>query len=128
MIPIDIIISNLSQEPIYRQIAAQIQNAILSRKLKDGDILPSIRFLAASLRVSVITTKRAYDELLKDGFIISVPGKGFFVSKQDSDIMQDNRIKQVQEQLEIAVNKARALGVSQSEVWAIIKLLYEEEA
>ena len=85
----NIIISNSSGQPIYDQISAQIKSKIISGELKEGDALPSIRFLAKELRISVITTKRAYEELERDGFLVSVPGKGSYVAAKNLEFVRE---------------------------------------
>lgn len=91
----NIIISNSIQEPIYEQIVKQIKNQIIKGSLPEGDALPSIRSLAQELQISVITTKRAYEELERDGFIETVPGKGSFISSQNKELIREKRIKMV---------------------------------
>lgn len=122
----DIIISNSSQEPIYSQIVSQIKQYILKGELSEGEALPSIRNLAKDLQISVITTKRAYDELEREGFIITVPGKGTYVSAQNKEFMRENRIKIVEEKLMEAVNAARSIDLTLEELQEMLKLFYEE--
>ena len=93
----NIIISNANNQPIYEQIYLQIKSAIISEKLKEGDVLPSIRNLAKDLRISVITTKRAYDELEKDGYIYSVAGKGSYVAEKNTELLREAHLKQIEE-------------------------------
>ncbi|HIW57113.1 MAG TPA: GntR family transcriptional regulator [Firmicutes bacterium] len=121
----DIIISNSSEAPIYRQISEQIKEEILKGGLKENDALPSIRNLARDLRVSVITTKKAYEELEKDGFINSVAGKGCFVAKQGSGMIKEAGLRQVEEQLSKAVDTAVIYGITEDEVLEILRLLYD---
>lgn len=102
----DIIINNSSNQPIYEQIIAQLKEKIMLGELVEGDELPSLRFLAKELRISVITTKRAYEELARDGFIISVPGKGCYVSKKNITLEK----KTQQKEIEIILRKAIALA------------------
>ncbi|MGM2834882.1 GntR family transcriptional regulator, partial [Bacillus cereus group sp. Bce025] len=94
-----ITITNTSKEPIYEQISAQIKKLILLGDLKQGDALPSMRQLAKDLRVSIITTKRAYEELEKDGFINSIVGRGSFVAEQNIETMKEEKLKTVEEKL-----------------------------
>ena len=98
-----IIISNASDKPIYEQIAEQIKTHIINVELSEAEMLPSIRKLAKELRISVITTKRAYEELERDGYIVSVPGKGSFVSAQNKELLKEARIRIVEDKLEEAV-------------------------
>ena len=91
----DIIISNSQNEPIYAQIVTQIKTMILQTKLKEGDALPSMRSLAKELRISLITTKRAYEELERDGFIITVAGKGCFVAAQNTQLVREQNLREV---------------------------------
>ena len=99
----ELYISNTGQEPIYAQITRQIKQQILSGKLKEGDALPSIRLLAKELRISVITTKRAYEDLEAEGFIVTTPGKGSFVAPQNPELQREEMLKQVEQHLQNAV-------------------------
>lgn len=123
----EIIIYNTSETPIYEQIAGQIKGLILSGELKSGEALPSLRLLAKNLRVSVITTKRAYEELEQEGYIRSVPGKGCFVSAKSSQLLEEEKLRVVEEKLAQAVETARKTGVSLEEMQEILETLYEEE-
>ncbi len=122
-----IIISNSSSEPIYEQIARQIKADIIAGTLEEGAALPSIRALAHDLQVSVITTKRAYDELESEGFLDSVGGKGTFVAAQNPAFLREKRMRLVEEKLGTAVAEARLLGVGLHELIEMLHLLYEEE-
>jgi len=104
-----IIVSNASPDPIYEQIARQIKNQILSGELTEGEVLPSIRKLAQELQISVITTKRAYEELEHEGFIDTVGGKGCFVAMQNAEFLREKRMKLVEEKLAAAVLEAKLL-------------------
>ncbi|GIO23394.1 GntR family transcriptional regulator [Oceanobacillus sp. J11TS1] len=121
-----IIISNNSKEPIYEQIMKQIQTAILSGELAEGTALPSIRQLAKDLKISVITTKRAYEELEKSGFTYSIVGKGSFVAEQNLDVIREKKLKVIEEQLSVVIANSRELGLSYQELQELLKLLYEE--
>lgn len=123
----NIIISNTSDEPIYRQIAEQIKEMILRGQLKGGDLLPSIRGLARDLRISVITTNRAYEELEKEGFILSVPGKGSFVSEESKEFLREVRLKSLEDKLLEAISKSKALNLSLDELIGMLKILYGED-
>jgi GntR family transcriptional regulator len=124
---VDIIISNSSQQPIYAQITSQIKNLILSGALGAGDALPSIRHLARELRISVITTKRAYDELERDGFIETVVGKGSFVAGCDTELIREQQLRLVEQHLQKAVERAHAAAIGCEELCEIIRLLYRED-
>ncbi len=123
----NIIISNTSDEPIYRQIAEQIKEMILRGQLKGGVLLPSIRGLARDLRISVITTNRAYEELEKEGFILSVPGKGSFVSEESKEFLREVRLKSLEDKLLEAISKSKALNLSLDELIGMLKILYGED-
>lgn len=122
----NIIISNSSGRPIYEQITSQLKQLILTGELKPHDMLPSMRLLAKELRISVITTKRAYEDLEKDGFIYTVVGKGSFVADTDQELLREEHLKQVEDYLEMAVKQARQAGISQGEVLEILEMLFEE--
>ncbi len=122
----NIIVSNSSQEPIYEQIATQIKNMIMRGELGEDDALPSIRNLARELQISVITTKRAYEELERDGYILSVPGKGSFVAAQNKELLKEIRLKIVEEKLAEAVDAGKSIDLSLNEMQEMLKLLYEE--
>lgn len=122
----DIIISNSSGEPIYEQIVNQVKALIMAGTLKSGDALPSMRALAQALRISVITTKRAYEELEREGFIESYTGKGSFVKEQNQEFLKEENLRQIEALLSQAVNKAMLSGISYEELNEILKMLYEE--
>ena len=121
-----ILISNSSNEPIYEQISSQIKAMILKGDLIEGDMLPSIRGLAKDLQISVITTKRAYDELEREGFIESVQGKGSFVASQNKELMREMKLKIIEEKLQEVVKESNILGLSYSEVSEMLRILFEE--
>ena len=123
----DIIISNISGVPLYEQIEEQIKRQIMTGELHEGEALPSMRILAKELKISIITTKRAYEDLERDGFIVSVTGKGSFVKGINSDIVKENMMFAIQELLETAVDKAVVGRVSLDELQEMLKLLYEEK-
>lgn len=122
-----ILISNASPDPIYEQIVRQIRAQILSGDLAEGELLPSIRRLAQDLQISVITTKRSYEELEREGFINTVGGKGTFVAAQKPDFLREMKMKAVEEKLAQAVDQARLLGVSSGQLAEMLQLLYGEE-
>ena len=122
-----IIITNSSNEPIYEQIIKQIKAMIIRGELKEGQVLPSIRGLAKDLQVSVITTKRAYDELEKEGFIYVVPGKGSYVAAQNREEIREQKLRIVEDKLSEIVTLSKMLGISYEDVIDILKILFEEE-
>ncbi|MBB6450985.1 GntR family transcriptional regulator [Geomicrobium halophilum] len=121
-----IIISNSSKEPIYEQITNQIKSLILAGELQEGTAVPSMRKLAKDLRISVITTKRAYEELEKEGFIYSIVGKGSFVAEQNLELMREKKLKVIEEQLIAVITNSREIGLSLDELQQLLKILYEE--
>ena len=121
----ELYISNAGQEPIYAQITRQIKDKILTGELKEGDALPSIRLLAKELRISVITTKRAYEDLEAAGFIVTMPGKGSFVAPQNPALHREESLKQVESHLQEAVDAARRGGITLAEVSETLQLLWE---
>lgn len=120
----DIIISNGSGEPIYQQISSQIKNLILTGELQEGEALPSMRNLALQLRISVITTKRAYEDLEREGFIESYTGKGSFVKAQNAELFREEQLRQVEDLLTQACEKAKICNVSLQELEEILKIIY----
>ena len=124
----DIIISNSSGVALYEQIEEQIKSQIMTGELAEGDALPSMRVLAKELKISIITTKRAYEDLERDGFIYSVTGKGSFVKGINGEIVKENMKFAIQELLESAVDKAILGKVSLDEMSEMLKLLYEDKS
>ena len=122
----DIILSNTSDEPIYQQIVTQIKAQIMSGSLTAGDPLPSMRNLATQLRISVITTKRAYEELERDGFIENFTGRGCFVKAQKTDFLKEESMRQVEELLAKACEKAQVLNLSLQELQEMLELMYRD--
>jgi len=122
-----VVISNASPDQIYEQIVQQVRAQILSGELSEGQTLPSIRGLARDLQISVITTKRAYEELEREGFLNTVGGKGTFVAAQNQEFLREKKMKAVEEKLAEAVDRARALGVDRDQLVAMLQLLYGEE-
>ncbi len=120
----DIIISNSSDTPIYEQICDQIKALILTGELTEGDALPSMRNLAQQLRISIITTKRAYEELERDGFIESHTGRGSFVRAQNKEFLREENLRQAENYIALACEKAKLGGVELSELIEIMKLIY----
>jgi GntR family transcriptional regulator len=122
----DIIISNTSGEPIYQQIIDQTKKLIVTGEMVDGEMLPSIRQLAKDLRISVITTKRAYDELEREGFIRSVPGKGSFVAPHNRELIRESQLKMIEAKLREVIKESKLLNLSSEEIFEILKYLDKE--
>ena len=120
-----IYLSNSGQEPSYAQITRQIKQQILAGALRPGDALPSIRLLARELRISVITTKRAYEDLERDGFILPQQGRGSFVAEQNPALLREEHLKKVEDCLQGAVDAARLGGIGYDEVAETLRLLWE---
>lgn len=123
----DIIISNSSGQPIYDQISAQIKSRIISGELKEGDALPSMRMLAKELRISVITTKRAYEELEREGFIVSVTGKGSFVAAKNIEFIREEHLRRIEELMQEAIALSVGCGLSLDQLTQMLTLLYKGE-
>ena len=121
----DLIISNASGKPIYEQIYTQIKNNIISGELSPGDALPSIRALAKDLRISVITTTRAYDELERDGFIDRVPGKGCYVAEKNLELVREAHLKQIEEHMSEIVDLAAGCSLTEEEAVKMLRLMWE---
>ena len=122
-----IIISNASDIPIYQQIKDQIKDSIFKKDINEGDLLPSIRKLANELRVSVLTTRRVYDELEIEGFVISKAGKGTFVASENLDLLRESKMHMVEVKITEAWETACSLGISKKEFYSMMDLLIDEE-
>lgn len=122
----EIVISNASGKPIYEQITNQIKNLILSKELKPGEPLPSMRLLAKELRISVITTKRAYEDLERDGFITTVVGKGSFISETNTELMKEEQYRKIEDYLSKATDSAKKSGIKLEELHEILDMIYKE--
>ncbi|QAA34843.1 GntR family transcriptional regulator [Clostridium manihotivorum] len=120
-----IIISNTSGEPIYEQISTQIKNLIFTGELSEGDALPSIRSLAQELKISVITTKRAYEELEGDGFIETIPSKGSYVSRKNKELMKEKHLKLIEDKLIEVLEEANLLNLSLDDLKDMLQILYD---
>ena len=120
----NIILSNSAKEPIYVQIKEQIKQSVIDNTLKPGDPLPSIRKLAKDLQVSVITTKRAYEELEREGFIESVVGRGSFIAGKTDEWIRKQQLKQIEEKLADAVKESRVIGLTLDELKEMLELVY----
>ena len=123
----NLIISNASGKPIYEQIYTQVKNCIISGELSPGDALPSIRALAKDLRISVITTTRAYDELERDGFIDRVPGKGCYVAEKNLELVREAHLKQIEEHMTEIVTLAAGCSLSEEDTVRMLRLIWENE-
>lgn len=123
----DIILTNAASQPIYDQIVSQIKAQILSGKLKEGDALPSLRTLAKDLRISVITTKRAYEELEREGFIVSLTGKGSFVAGANTELIREEHLRRLEDHLREAVSLSHLCGLDLDGLTSILSMLYKEE-
>lgn len=126
-VDMNILLSNASQDPIYIQIKKQIKQSILKGAMIEGEPLPSMRKLAKELQISVITTKRAYEELEREGFIISYVGKGSFVAGQNNDLIQERRLQMVEQGLAEIVKESKSLDITLPQLQEILAMLYEEE-
>ena len=123
----NLVISNASGKPIYEQIYTQVKNCIISGELSPGDALPSIRALAKDLRISVITTTRAYDELERDGFIDRVPGKGCYVAEKNLELVREAHLKQIEDHMTEIVTLAAGCSLSEEDTVRMLRLIWENE-
>lgn len=123
----NIIISNSSNKPIYEQIKDQIKNKIVSNELKTGEQLPSIRNLAKDLRISVITTKNAYEELEREGYVETIPGKGVYVANKNTELIREEQLQKIEDLMDTAVSIAKISNISKEEIESILDILYEEK-
>jgi len=122
----NILLSQTSKTPLYLQIKEQIKEQIMKGILKEGDPLPSMRELAKELRVSVITTKRAYEELEQEGFLVSTVGRGTFVAGQQTHVLREWRIRELKNQLENLVSEGKRIGLSEQELVDMVRIYYKE--
>lgn len=122
----NIIINNSSMQPIYEQIVGQIKAEIMQGELKREEMLPSVRTLARDLRVSALTVKKAYDTLEQEGFVITVHGKGSFVSGVNQELILEEKKKEVEADLEMAIRKGRSCGMSNQEIQELFELILED--
>lgn len=123
----NIIISNSSGVPIYEQIKEQIKGSILNGELEEHCALPSIRALAQELRISVITTKRAYEDLERDGFIYTLPGKGSFIAAQNKELVKEAQMRIIEEKFTEAIEVSKYIKLSLEDLMEILKVLFEEQ-
>lgn len=119
-----IVIAHQSDEPIYEQIKRQFRHAIMTGLMKEDETLPSLRHLAKELRISVVTTNRAYEDLEKEGFIVTAAGRGSYVAKTAKEFLQDKKLKLVEEKLVESIDLAQMYGVSRSDFMKIVDLLF----
>lgn len=122
-----IIVSNRSGVPIYEQIKSQIKEAIFSGELSEDDLLPSIRQLAKDLKISVITTTRAYSDLQEEGFIVNVQGKGCYVLPQNKEMARESALRKIEDGLLMAITAAKSGGMTKDDIIKILNVLYKEE-
>lgn len=123
----EIIISNNKSKPIYEQITSQIKSAIMSGEMQPGEMLPSMRALAKSLHISVITAQKAYEDLQRDGFIETVTGRGTFVANTNKDFIQEEKLRNAEEKLQEAAEIGRSSGISLKKLIELLTIFYEEE-
>ena len=123
----EIVVSNKGSRPLYEQIATQIKSAIMSGELKAGEAIPSVRAMAKSLHISILTVQKAYSTLQEDGFIETTAGKGCYVSAQNQDFYLEEQQKKIEEKLSEAIEIARVSGISLDKLLNLITLLYEED-
>ena len=124
----ELIIRHTAGQPIYDQISSQIKAQIIAGALQPGEALPSIRALAKDLKISVITTKRAYDELEAEGFVTTVAGKGCFVAEKNLDLIREQQLKTLEDHLSAAAELAKSCGVTPPELQEMLRILLEEES
>lgn len=124
----EIIISSNTSKPIYEQITSQVKAMIMSGELQTGDAIPSMRSLAKSIHVSVITVQKAYEDLQRDGFIETTVGRGSFVSAQNKDFYQEEQQRQIEDHLQEAADIARSSGISLSKMVELLTMFFQEEA
>lgn len=122
----NIIISNSVKSPIYEQISMQIREKIIRGELKEGDMLPSMRLLAKELKISVITTKRAYEELERDGFIVTSTGRGSFVAAQNTELIKEEFLKKIEDHMREIVSLSGMCGITAEDLQQMLELIYEE--
>jgi len=126
-VKMDIIISNTSNDPIYKQIKEQIKEQIISKEIQENEILPSLRSLAQDLKISVLTTTKAYNELEQEGFITSRQGKGFYIMSRSSELIKEQFIKEIESNFANAILLSKRINMTNIELINLLKLLMEEE-
>ena len=125
---LNIIIRNTGDVPIYEQIAEQIKRAIVTGEISEGETLPSMRLLAKELRISLITTKRAYEELEREGFIVTMTGRGSFVAPQNMELLREEHLRNAERHLAEAIRAARTAGIGLQELQESLRILYDEDS
>ena len=125
---VTVLIDNKSGTPIYDQIYSQIKSQIISGSLREDELLPSIRSLAKDLRISFITTKRAYEELERDGFIYTVPGKGCYVARKNTELLREENLKKIEEHMEQIIHLAASCNLTKGDILEMMKLELEDMA
>lgn len=123
----NVIIRNTGDVPIYEQIVEQIKRAIVTGEISEGEALPSMRLLAKELRISLITTKRAYEELEREGFIVTMTGRGSFVAPQNMELLREEQLRTAEQHLTQAIHAARTAGIGLQELQESLRILYEED-
>lgn len=121
------VVSGQSTLPIYEQIIGQVKTAIVAGELKQGDMLPSIRALAKDLQISVITTKRAYEELEREGLIFSVSGKGFYVCEQNTDLLREKKLAMAEKHMLDCIRECREAGMEREDIMEMVEVLLDSE-
>lgn len=124
---LNIIISNGTDTPIFKQIKNSIKQSICNNTLKEGEALPSVRSLATDLKISFLTVKRAYDELEEEGFIKTVPGKGSFIAPKNLELIKEEKLKEIEELTSKIYNIAKISNISNDDIKEIFKIIFEEE-
>lgn len=123
----NVVVSNSSDVPLYVQIKEQIKDAILKGELEDGELLPSIRSFANDVQVSVLTVRRVYEELEKEGFAVSQAGRGIFVSMGNLELLRDSKRRIIEQDLQKAVHNAKLFDIAKDDLYAMLDILYEED-
>ena len=125
--PLNIIITNSNDTPIFMQIKDSIKESIFNDTLKEGESLPSVRTLASDLKISFLTVKRAYDELEKEGFIKTIPGKGSFISPKNLELIREEKLKEIEKKVEEIYDIAKLSNIKKEEVKELFEIIFEEE-
>ena len=121
-----IILNNSSMVPIYEQLMDQVKSQIICGEIKENEVLPSVRALSGELKISALTVKKAYDRLEEEGFVITIHGKGTFVTATDKQLAAEARRAAVEEDFSLAVDKAKAIGMSKEEIMQIVEIMLED--